>query len=280
MILFRDAAPSRLLQELILFRNVSSSAATTKIYLIYRQCGSTATITRPDSIPRRWLHCGYYKNWYLYPTEAPMRPFTCRLPILIRRRWLQCGHYLNWSCSPAMEPLQLLQKLILFADGGSTATITWTDPEARQWSRCSYYKNWSYSAAAITKTDPIRRRWLHCDHYLNWSWSPAMEPLQLLQKLILFADGGSTATITWTDPEARQWSRCGQSWWAGSCRRVSRYPINKARSAVLRTWAATLQQKKLSLAKIPEVGKSIMQIDNRWMPIEYWFEYKSIFSKK
>jgi hypothetical protein len=56
MSLFR-AAPSRLLQDLILFRNVSSSAATTKI----------------DPIHRQWLHCGHYKTWSCSPTVAPLR---------------------------------------------------------------------------------------------------------------------------------------------------------------------------------------------------------------
>ncbi len=85
------------------YRNWSYSATSAPLrpqwkLILFTDSGSTATITRPDPIPRRWLHCGYYKNWYISP--------------------------INDSTA------------ILFADGGSTAAITWTDPAARQWSRC------------------------------------------------------------------------------------------------------------------------------------------------
>ncbi len=140
----------RLLQELILFRNVSSSAATTKIDLIHRQ----------------WLHCGHYKIWSYSPTVAPLQlleelilfpeggstaAITWTNPI--HRLWLH--YYKNWSYSLTVAPLRPLPELILQSGNGA-------------------------AAAFFKKTDPIRRRWLHCGHYLNWSCSPAMEPLRAI----------------------------------------------------------------------------------------------------
>ncbi len=194
-------------------------------------------VIKTEPFHRRWLHCCCYLNWS------------------IPRQWLPCGYYETWSYSLMVAPLTLLQELVLLPDGGSTAAITRTDTFPSSHSTVAPLRPLPLGY----RTDPIHRRWLHWE-YLNWSCSrarsrcsyyknssysqtvapllpipelilqPGKEPLQLLQKFILFADGGSTAAITWTGPAARQWSRCGQSWWAGSYRRVSRYPVSSIRS--------------------------------------------------